>query len=275
MPLHRPSAASPISAIGAIGAAHAVRTAVLCAALALAAVPARAELWGFVDGRGVAHIAPRPLDARYQPLLGPPVREHGRVTGKAASAGALATWLQFAPEARATRALLHDAARRHGVDAALMLALIAVESGFDARAVSPRGALGLMQIMPATADHYATAVESRRPAGERLLEPRVNIETGARILADLMRRHGRPDLVLAAWNAGGGHVRRHGNTVPPFRETQAHVELVLELYWALLQQAQTRQAQGLVVWPATGERALLSVPGTSPTGSTAAARPAG
>jgi soluble lytic murein transglycosylase-like protein len=228
----------------------------LCAAaLAVAAVPVRAELWGFVDGRGVAHVAPRPLDARYQPLLGPAAATHGRVPGKTHSAGALATWLQFAPEARATRVLLHDAARRHGVDAALMLALIAVESGFDARAVSPRGALGLMQIMPATADDYATAAESRRPAAERLLEPRVNIETGARILADLSRRHGRPDLVLAAWNAGGGHVRRHGNAVPPFRETQAHVELVLELYWALLQQAQTRLAHVLVVQAGPGQPA--------------------
>jgi soluble lytic murein transglycosylase-like protein len=254
------------------------RAAVLAAALAAASVPAQAErpeLWGFIDGRGVAHVAPRPLDARYQPLLGPRAAAHGRVPGKTHSAGALATWLQFAPEARSLRTLLHDAARRHGVDAALMLALIAVESGFDARAVSPRGALGRMQIMPATADDYATAAESRRPAAERLLEPRVNIETGARILADLTRRHGRPDLVLAAWNAGGGHVRRHGNAVPPFRETQAHVELVLELYWTLLQQAQTRWAQALVVWPASGERAVLSVPGTLPTGNTAAARPAG
>jgi soluble lytic murein transglycosylase-like protein len=242
------------------------------AAAALLAVPARAELWGYVDGRGVAHVAPRPLDARYQPLLGPPASTHGRVPGKAVSAGTLATWLQFAPEARATRALLYDAARRHGVDAALMLALIAVESGFDARAVSPRGALGLMQIMPATADHYATPSEARRPAAERLLDPRVNVETGARILADLTRRHGRPDLVLAAWNAGGGHVRRHGNAVPPFRETQAHVGLVLELYWALLQQAQARRAQTLVVWPTT---APVSAPGTPPTGSTAAAPPAG
>lgn len=210
---------------------------------------APAGFWGYIDRHGVAHLAAQPLDARYQPLLqaahGQRAAAQGRVAGKTASAGSLLVWLQFAPEVRALRPWLREAAARHGVDPELMLALIAVESGFNARAVSPKGALGLMQIMPASADRYALPAERARPAEERLLDPRTNLHTGARMLADLMRRWGRADLALAAWNAGDGHVRRHGHAVPPFPETLAHVELVLELYWALLQRSQVPRATTL------------------------------
>ena len=62
------------------------------------------------------------------------------------------------------------------------------------------------------------------------------------MLADLTRRFGRIDVALAAWNAGEGTVRRYGGKMPPIDETQAHVQLVLELYWALLQNSQVRRA---------------------------------
>lgn len=150
------------------------------------------------------------------------------------SASAL-TWLEIAPEVRVLRPWLREAAQRHGVDEALLKAVIAVESGFDAAAVSPRGAVGLMQIMPATGDHYATPQERRLPAAERLRDPRTNILTGARVLADLLGRYGRVDVALAAWNAGEGAVRRHGNRMPPFAETRAHVQRVLALYTSLQQ----------------------------------------
>jgi soluble lytic murein transglycosylase-like protein len=221
----------------------------VAAVAATPATPATPALWGYIDRQGVAHVAPQALDARYQPLLQPAgglrAAAHGRVAGKTASAGSLLVWLQFAPEVRAVRPWLREAATAHGVDAELMLALIAVESGFNPRAVSTKGALGLMQLMPASADRYAAAGETARPATERMLDPRTNLHTGARMLADLMRRWGRADLALAAWNAGEGHVRRHGNAVPPFRETHAHVELVLELYWALLQRSQLPHATTL------------------------------
>jgi soluble lytic murein transglycosylase-like protein len=210
---------------------------------------AAVTLWGYIDARGVAHVAPQPLDPRYQPLLPPAAgaraSDLGRVAGKTASAGSLLVWLQFAPEVRAVRPWLREAAAAHGVDAELMLALIAVESGFNPKAVSPKGALGLMQIMPVSADRYALPEERGRPAEERMLDPRTNLHTGARMLSDLMRRWGRADLALAAWNAGEGNVRRHGRAVPPFRETLAHVELVLELYWALLQRSQVSRATSL------------------------------
>ena len=83
----------------------------------------------------------------------------------------------------------------------------------------------------------------------RLIEPRINIHTGARMLADLIRRFGHIDAALAAWNAGEGAVRRAGGRVPDIEETQAHVHLVLELYWALLQQSQPAHAQRLTLHP--------------------------
>ena len=206
------------------------------AVLWLACVPARAQVWGYVDGAGVAHVAMRPVDARYAPLLAPPTL---RVPGKKSGAGLL-TWLEIAPEVRVLQPVLREAAAANGVDADLLKALITVESGFNAAAVSPKGALGLMQVMPATADRYATRDEARRPAEQRMLDPRVNVHTGARMLADLVRRYGRVDLALAAWNAGEGAVQRHGNALPPYAETQAHVHMVLELYWALLQRSLPR-----------------------------------
>ncbi|MCF8205225.1 MAG: lytic transglycosylase domain-containing protein [Methylotenera sp.] len=204
--------------------------------------PAQAELWGYVDAAGVAHFAPRQIDARYAPVLGGSGAL--RVPGKTDGGAHLLTWLEIAPEVKAMQPFVREAAARHGVDAELLKAVIAVESGYQSGAVSPRGALGLMQITPETASRYATSAEAAR-----LMEPRINIHTGARMLADLIRRFGRIDAALAAWNAGEGAVRRAGNRVPDIDETQAHVQLVLELYWALLQQSQPARAQRLTLHP--------------------------
>ena len=204
---------------------------------------AHAALWGYADGDGIAHFANRPVDARYLLVLGDGGRDDGRraarrVLGKTDGAGGLLTWLEIAPEVKIAAPWLREAADAHGVDAELLKAVIAVESGFNARAVSPRGAIGLMQITADSADRYATEAERRTPAEARLLDARTNINTGARMLADLLRRHPRTELALAAWNAGEGAVRKHGG-MPPIDETQAHVQLVMELYWVLLQRSQT------------------------------------
>ncbi len=217
-------------------------------AVALAGGGAQAALWGFVDGHGVAHVASSALDGRYRLVLadagaGPALR----VPGKTDGAAGLLTWLDFAPEAKAVGPWLREAGRDHGVDPELLKAVIAVESGFDAQAVSPRGAIGLMQITAASGDRYATADERQTPAATRLLDARTNIHTGARMLADLVRRHPRIDLALAAWNAGEGTLRRHGGELPPIAETHAHVHLVLEIYWALLQRSQVQRATRLKV----------------------------
>lgn len=218
----------------------------LLAGLLLAAAPARAELWGYVDGQGVAHFAPRQIDARYVPVLARP-GEDIRVTGKTDSGLRLVTWLEIAPEVKRVQPWLREAAERHGVDVELLKALIAVESGFKADAVSPAGALGLMQLTPATADRYATPAERRIPAEQRMLDARTNILTGARMLADLQKRLGGIDQALIAYNGGEGMVRRHGGRLPPVAETRAHVHLVLELYWALLQRSQQSRITALRV----------------------------
>ena len=229
----------------------------LIAPLVLAALPAAAwaQLWGYVDGAGVAHVATTQVDSRYRLVLGDGAPVDRRVPGKTDGARGLVTWLEFAPEVRQFQPVLREAAMQHGVDIELLKAVIAVESGFNARAVSPRGAVGLMQITPETADRYATKHETARPAAERLLDARTNVLTGARMLADLTRRFGRIDAALAAWNAGEGTVRKHGGGVPPIAETQAHVNLVLELYWALLQNNLQRGARQLQVHSAAGSSA--------------------
>lgn len=217
------------------------------AALSLTAAAglAHAALWGYVDGNGVAHFAPTQLDSRYSLVLGddgqPPAV--AKVPGKTMSSGSLLTWLEISPEVKRLQPWVRDAAGRHGVDAELINALIAVESGFNARAVSPKGAVGLMQLMPTTAERYLKPLEGGPDIAERLAEPRTNITVGARLMADLLKRHGRIDLALAAWSAGDGAVRRSGGQLPPIDETRAHVQQVLELYWVLLQRSHAREVQ--------------------------------
>ena len=137
--------------------------------------------------------------------------------------------------------------RRLGVDAELLKAVITVESGYKVHAVSHAGAVGLMQLTPVTADRYGTNDERQQPARERLLDARTNILTGARMLADLTRRYGGIDVALAAWNAGEGRVRRAGGRMPAIAETEAHVHMVLELYWALLQRKLPQHVQGFTL----------------------------
>ena len=209
-------------------------------ALLITALPCAAALWGFVDSQGVAFVARQPLDARYRPLLGAEARR--TVPGKADAWTGLLTWLEIAPEVRVVMPWLREAARAQGVDIELLKAVITVESGFRSDAVSPRGALGLMQMMPSSAERYATGPEALRPVELRLLDARTNIHTGARMLADLVRRYGGIDIALAAWNAGEGRVQRAGGRMPEIDETRAHVRQVLELYWALLQHNQSRRA---------------------------------
>ena len=119
------------------------------------------------------------------------------------------------------RELAAAAARRHGLDPELVVAVAAVESGFRPGVVSPKGAQGLMQLMPRTAASLGVSDP---------LDPAQNLDGGARHLGQLLTLYGG-DLVraLAAYNAGEGAVDRHGG-VPPYRETRAYVKKVLERY---------------------------------------------
>jgi len=208
-------------------------------------VAGKPVLWGYVDGAGIAHFATTQIDSRYDQVL----REDGdhRVLGKTQGTDGLLTWLEISPDVKALQPLLDEAARSTGVDEELLKAVITVESNYNPHAVSPRGAVGLMQLTPVTADRYGTREERQTPASRRMLDARTNIFTGARMLADLTRRYGGIDIALAAWNAGEGTVRKAGGQMPDIAETEAHVHMVLELYWALLQRKLPHHAHGVEV----------------------------
>jgi soluble lytic murein transglycosylase-like protein len=121
------------------------------------------------------------------------------------------------------------AARRHGLNQALIDAVIVAESGYNHRAVSRAGAVGLMQLMPDTARAYG--VSDRE-------DPAQNVDGGSRYLRDLLARYLDLELALAAYNAGETAVERHGRRVPPYPETRDYVKKVLGLFRARLAEQQ-------------------------------------
>ena len=122
---------------------------------------------------------------------------------------------------RNLRQMVTDVSREHGVDPKLVDALVRVESGYDPKAVSRRGAMGLMQLMPDTA---------RRLDVDDPFDPEDNVRGGVREFSRLVDRYsGNLQLALAAYNAGEGAVARHRG-IPPFPETQSYVAQVLTLY---------------------------------------------
>lgn len=140
------------------------------------------------------------------------------------------------PRNEEIKSYLEEAARTHAVDPALVMAVAAAESAFNADAVSHKGALGLMQIMPATAARYGVAGPVAPDQRHAILEPKVNALVGARYLSDLLRRYGGDKtLAVAAYNAGEGAVAKYGNRVPPYPETQQYVERVMRFYGSLTQ----------------------------------------
>lgn len=131
-----------------------------------------------------------------------------------------------AARVRALAPLMAAVAQRHDIDPLLLHAVAHIESRHQTQAISPAGARGLMQVMPATG--RSMGVEAPDHA---LLTPEANLEASARYLKRLQARFGNDlTLVLAAYNAGEGAVERHGRRVPPFAETQAYVRNVLAVY---------------------------------------------
>jgi soluble lytic murein transglycosylase-like protein len=179
-----------------------------------ASAHAQGAIFSFVDANGQLHLSNV---------------EEDRSRGALGDAGATRRAAQQRPSAEALsqpkpgfRAVIETAAARHGVDAALLQAVIAVESGFDPNAVSRRKAGGLMQLTPETAVRYGVA---------NVFDPADNVRAGAQFLADLLKRFDDDlELALAAYNAGEGAVLQHGRRIPPFRETVAYVPKVMAAY---------------------------------------------
>jgi len=181
----------------------------------LAASPSGA-IYGFVDEEGVERFTNIPDDKRYRLLL----RDR---LAPATSALKVPRGVFALPSGqRPFNEAISEASRRSGVDAALLHAVISVESGYRDGAVSPKGASGLMQLMPATARRYGLT---------SLLDPAGNIQAGARYLRDLLAMFDNDlELALAAYNAGENAVIRHGRRIPPYAETRRYVPLVLAHY---------------------------------------------
>lgn len=171
-------------------------------------------IYKFVDAHGVIHLTDQPKDASYkivyqgsgtlQPIAG----------GTYSAFTAIRSKLQY-------RELIESAAAENNLEVALLHAVIQTESAYNPRAVSPKGAVGLMQLMPGTAQRYG--VTDRTDAGD-------NVRGGARYLRDLLDMfNGDKRLAVAGYNAGENAVKRYGG-IPPYRETQNYVVRVMEIY---------------------------------------------
>jgi soluble lytic murein transglycosylase-like protein len=215
--------------------------------LLVAGAPARADLYAYVDDKGMAHFASEKLDERYDIFFRgnnlsetEPNRPTPRPVAVPAMGARLLAFFDISPNYQQVKHHMREAARSQQLDYELLQALIATESGFDSGAVSPKGAVGLMQVLPETARRYGLRDEKKASVEKKLTDPGINIATGTRYLHDLIKMFpGKLNLALAAYNAGEGAVVRAGNQVPNFRETQNYVATVLQLYQLLKPPAAT------------------------------------
>lgn len=189
--------------------------------------PCRAGgLYGFADEQGVFNFSDAPSDPRHRLIMEVGSTRRAEPRQRATTFSAVTT--RRTPASLAPH--INAAARHSGIDPSLIEAVALVESGLDERARSPKGAVGLMQLMPATAARFGVS---------NPLDPRQNLFGGARYLRELLDRFDSLPLALAAYNAGEGAVERYGNTIPPFDETVAYVPRVLSRY------AQLRHGPGI------------------------------
>jgi hypothetical protein len=196
--------------------------------LALAALwptPAVAQIYTWRDGHGHLVLSDRPArdGAAMQSYPVPGAEEIG--TTRAAIAG---TSGDFGD-------IIDEHARLHNVRPALVRAVVQTESGFNPFAVSPKGAMGLMQLMPATAQDLGVV---------NPFNPVENVRGGVAYLRRLLDRYDNDErLALAAYNAGPEAVRRHGGSIPPYRETREYVSRVRDLAGQSRPVGQPRQVE--------------------------------
>jgi soluble lytic murein transglycosylase-like protein len=153
--------------------------------------------------------------------------------------------------------LIRQHASLQGIRADLVRAVIQVESAFNPRAVSPKGAMGLMQLMPATAKEFGVIDP---------FNPSENIRAGVTYLRRLLDRYDdNEQLALAAYNAGPGAVDKYGETVPPYKETQNYVEKITGI------QGKTRNGAGARIYRVTeivNDRTVVTYTNTKPSSGT-------
>lgn len=182
---------------------------------------ATGAIYGFVDGNGVEHLSNIPNDKRFRVVF-----IDRLVTAQTALQAPRGIHLLPAWK-RPYHDSVQRASQKTGIDAALLHAVISVESGYNPAVVSPKGATGLMQLLPAT---------GRRYGGDNLLNPDENIRAGAEYLKYLLKLFDNDlELALAGYNAGENAVIRHGRRLPPYVETKRYVPLVVAHYKRLSQ----------------------------------------
>jgi soluble lytic murein transglycosylase-like protein len=223
---------------------------------------ARADVWGYVDDKGVAHFAAERVDARYELFFkgGESFDTQQGITSKNAANSAansgmagnsipetaaslaakdkanskIQAYFDVSPSFKAVRHHMRDAAKTYRIDFELLQALIVAESGFDPLAVSPKGAVGLMQLMPDTAKRFGVNADKKNSIEQKLRDPKTNINAGAKYLRTLINMFpGKLELAIASYNAGEGAVQKYGNKIPPYKETQNYVKTVTQTYQAL------------------------------------------
>jgi soluble lytic murein transglycosylase-like protein len=190
--------------------------------LGASSVAANAKIYTYMDAQGSRHYTDVPDNNRYRLLVLSP--QDRTSSGDRYDAQVLARAAQY-------DSIIEHAAIAAAVEPNLLRAVIVVESGFNSHAVSKRGAVGLMQLMPATASRFGVS---------NPYDARQNVHAGARYLKFLIDRFGHDiRLALAAYNAGEEAVDRNGGQIPPFSETMAYVPRVLKIYKMLGEQARS------------------------------------
>jgi len=195
-----------------------VSTSVILLALGLIiATPVRADIYAYTDDSGVTHFSNVPDNQRYRLYMrtqkpaaaAPLVQGNRKITFNVANQRRYSLYVT-------------EAARANQVEAALVHAVISAESGYNPNALSRKGAVGLMQLMPDTARRYGVA---------NPYDPAQNIDGGVRYLRYLMQLFNNDrQLAVAAYNAGEKTVIKYGYRIPPYRETALYVPKVLGFY---------------------------------------------
>ncbi|MBL8250409.1 MAG: lytic transglycosylase domain-containing protein [Candidatus Competibacter sp.] len=204
--------------------------------------PVQADIYAFVDKNGIRNLSNVPNDPRYKLVMRTPAYRReaaqttssfapGTIYGSAFRGGQSSYYARPSAWARTSRIKeehrqrfapdIHRIAAQNQLDPALLHAVISAESSYNPWAVSPKGAMGLMQLMPGTAARFGVA---------NAYDPVANMQGGARYLRWLLDNFNDTRLAVAAYNAGEGAVQRYGNQIPPYRETQNYVVKVLNYY---------------------------------------------
>ena len=208
-------------------------TGILASSAAVAATNEN-NVWSYEDNDGVSHFSNVPDGSPYRLYLKDPGRYHlksdrpeDRSAGRTVSSRTVLMDQNKLPFAD----MVNTAAAEQKIDPALLHAIIHVESRHNPSAVSTKGAIGLMQVLPETA---------KRMGIDSISTPQGNISAGARYMHFLLDIFGKDvELALAAYNAGENAVIRHGNQIPPYPETQAYVPAVIAAYDQLRKQRAT------------------------------------